>query len=533
MWQRLVVVALGVGLLGAACDLGVRVPSPTGGECRSDFDCPLDALCATGACVRVPRAGTFDLLLTPPNDSGYPKQQVTEVRVSAAAGSVGQLVLQAASVVSGRVLLPGSPPTSVRGRVEAVRAGEIPGTTLRVTAATTTVDGEAQYRVSLAPGVYDLRVFPEDPTLPPVLTFPGVDATRSVRRDLALPAAGDYRRVSGRVASSVAARLGFSDVLVQAFSTSNAPLSAVARTDELGRFVLAVLPGESTISLRVTRAPDGPTIPTVERTSVTLPGGDGVDVGTVALGLFEAPTPVVGRVTARDRDEPVRDATVIVSGRIGEGQWLEQRTTDASGEFVAALPPGRYALEIRPPNESELAIYTGPLLVPSSGTGSWPLGRKNALSGTLLGPDGRKPVAQALVEATRRGVVPSDTASWRYLRTTSTDAEGRYQLRLDPGVYDLSFAPEGQPLARLDVSGVTVGTEDVRVDGRLPEAMAVTGVLRDAAGRPFAGVAVEVFERTAGSSAPARVLGAGVSDAAGAYRVVVPTTAAALLLIRP
>ena len=519
--------AVGLAVWAAGCQLGVRVEPPAGGDCRSDFDCPLDALCTVGACVRVPRAGTFDLVLTPPNDTAYPKQQVAGVRLSASTSALGELVLQPAAVLTGRVIKPGGRASPVRARIEASRAGDIKGTSVRVTVATTLMDGDERYRLPLAPGVYDIRVFPEDPTLPPSLTFAQVDATRGAMFDLVLPADGDYRSVRGLVARNAAARLGIEGVLVQALSSTGTPLSALVRTDAVGRFSLSVLKGEASITLRVSGAVDGPSVPIVERARVVLPADGAVDVGVVVLGAFEEPTSLSGRVVARDRDSAaVAGATVIVSGHIGEGQWIEQLTTNSAGEFEASLPPGRYSLDIRPPIDSALAFYVGPLLVPSTGTGVWALEAKPSLTGSLVGPDGLRPVAQALVEATRRGAIMSDTGSWRYLRTTSTDAAGRYQLRLDPGVYDVAFLPEGKPLARVDVSGVTVPSEGARLDGRLPDAMVLTGALRDVAGRPFAGVAVEVYEHVDAASTPARVLGAGVTDATGVYRVVVPASVA-------
>jgi hypothetical protein len=512
--------SLGAALL-TGCLGGVPVSPPP--ECRSDFHCPLDAICANGSCVKVPRGASYHLALTPPNDSPYPKQHALGVRVSATLNTVPDLFLQSGSVFAGHVLVEGSADVlGLRARVEISRSGDIPGTVLRASAATAINEPSQRqrFRFVVAPGTYSVTAFLEDPLLPPIVSFDSVDLASSLEKDLVLPPIAALRRISGAVVRAEGTRAPVGNVTVQAFDASGVTTSGPTRTLADGRFVIYVLPTSSQHTVRVWRGAEGPRIPTVER-AVSV-SSSAVDVGFIAVGPFEPPVLVSARVIGKiDTGEsaPVAGALVTLSGEVGPGTWTESATTDTRGELRIEIPPGRYSVEIRPPLESELASKEAAIIV----TGHddelvLTLERKSRLSGVVTAPQGGA-AAGVLVQASRRASAAGSTTTWRYQKMTTTDDKGRYELRLDPGLYDLSFVPEGLPFARADLTSLSMRNEDRTFDQRLPDGVVLAGILRDPTGRALGGVAVEVYEPGERQS---RLVGAGATQTNGQYRIVIP-----------
>jgi hypothetical protein len=466
----------------------------------------------------------FDLAFTPPNDSGYPNQQVAGVRVAIPENAVPDQVLRTAVLFTGRVLMEGAPdPSGLRARVEAVRAGEIAGTSIRASAVTIVdpLSGRRLFKLSVPPGTYEVRVFPEDPDLPPYRMPAPLELTTSLEKDLVLPPLAAYRILRGQVVRG-SGGLAVAGALAQALDAGGLVASTVSRTGADGRFQIRLPPGDTvSYTLRVTRSTDGPKIPTVDW-PVTV--GSGLDIGTLSLGTFDDPVTVVGVVRGRPVEMgalPVAGATVRVTGAVGNGTWTEQVATGPSGEARLELPPARYTLEIRPPLESDHAHHTGTLVVAGETRVDWVLGRKGRLWGQVTDPAGRA-VPGILVQAVRRGALAPEADGFQYIRGVDTDAGGRYQILLDAGLYDLFFVPAGRPLARGEIVSFAMRSEDQRHDQRLPDGVVVSGVVRDIGGRPFPGVTVEVYGSAGTGGAAAKILGSGISDAGGRYRVVIP-----------
>jgi hypothetical protein len=507
-----------------SCDLSLRLPGPVP-ECKSDSDCAPQGVCAVGACVAVaPSSLLLDLAFTPPNDSPYLKQQVAGVRVAAGSGSIPDQVLKPAVTFSGRVLAEGTDTTGLPARVEVSRDGEIAGTQVRVSGVTVTdtISGDLTFRLAVLPGIYQVVIYPDDPSYPPVRLPSPIDLTTSVVKDLVLPARTAYLTVTGKVVRLPTDRRGVAGVAVQGLDPSSPAVSTVATTDTLGHFTLVFPPGTRIYTLRAARSSDGPLIPTVDRTGVLVDGN--IDIGLIVLGAYDSPVSFTGVVLGRtsgDDTAPVAGATVQLVGPVGNGTWSEQLTTDAQGQFQVSLPPARYEIDIRPPVASINANTTGVVVLSAASSNNWVLERKARLWGQVTDPDGL-PASGVLVQAVRRSSLAAESAAELDIRGVDTDGVGHYDLRLDSGIYDLSFVPQGKPLARGEVMNFAMSTDDMQHDVELPEGLAAAGVVRDETGKPFVGITVEVYLDPGGGNSVPRLLGTGITDQAGRYRVVIP-----------
>jgi hypothetical protein len=518
-------------LLGlAACQLGVVVPQRS--DCVSDLNCPQEAICTLGACVRVARGVVLDLGFTPPNDSGYPKQQVAGVHAVEPDNSIPDQILRPAAVFSGRVLTgAAADQAGIRARVEAQRRGDIAGTLLWASAATVSdpLTGHRLFRLSLVPGTYEVAVFVEDGSVPP-FRIASLPIPTSLEKDLYLPPLAAYRRVSGVVIQSATDRTPARGVQVQGFDPDGPTVSTVDRTGQDGRFTVLFPPGDAVYTLRVSRTADGPRVPTVERVGIVA--NTNLDVGAIELGTYDSPVVFEGVVRCRSGDGPavaVAGATVQLAGAVGSGTWVEQVTTGATGEFRVEVPPARYEIEIRPPLDSDFAFRKDARVISGRAREEWLLDRKARFFGKVSDSRGAA-VPGVFVQAVQRrsglaGNWPGQqSSSQQYVQGAETDAAGRYQIRLDPGIYDILFVPTGKPLARGELPSLAMSSEDQEHDHRLPEGLAVTGVVRDLTGRQFNGVTVEVYRTPGASATAAKLLGAGITDDLGRYRVVIPTT---------
>jgi protocatechuate 3,4-dioxygenase beta subunit len=181
---------------------------------------------------------------------------------------------------------------------------------------------------------------------------------------------------------------------------------------------------------------------------------------------------------------PLAGATVTLkpTGTLGSiPATARTATTDADGRYQAAnLADGDYTVEVARAGFETLA---GTAKVQGATTEDWLLeGKMVTLSGTVRGTGG-EPVKAALVSA-----CCTDRSA-----ETRTDAEGKYKLEVRGGHRDVYVR---------DAPGYAEAYQHVLVDGQAPvdfkldrlppQDAAVAGTVRDADGKPLAGIRVSV-----------------------------------------
>lgn len=137
--------------------------------------------------------------------------------------------------------------------------------------------------------------------------------------------------------------------------------------------------------------------------------------------------------------EPVVDAHVVVS--VAGGNSLDAYT-DARGRFVVeGIPPGEAELRIEAVGleTQTMELGAGRLALPMEGIRLVPAAASGLLRGTVLGFED-EPVRAVIT------ITPGD-------RSATVDAEGRFEIALEPGVYRL----------RIEASGYAAQTREVRL----------------------------------------------------------------------
>ena len=160
------------------------------------------------------------------------------------------------------------------------------------------------------------------------------------------------------------------------------------------------------------------------------------------------------------------------------------------------------------------------------------LKRRTLHKGRVRSADGL-PVPQVTVKATRQPGGPTDCASPSQGTTyTVTEFDGRFEMRLKPGMYQFDYEPApGSPAPRLTDFIVQVeDSDDPDVDTdpdavNLPRGALVEGDVKDVTGnRPIARALVRIFQprcTTAEACAsPPHLLAETLTDDNGHFRVV-------------
>lgn len=333
---------------------------------------------------------------------------------------------------------------------------------------------------------------------------------------------------------SVAAELEQSEpgLQVQAIEVETGEVvSSTAVTDDEGTFRLAIAPDAARYVLRVTAGTERPLFPTVTVDPALL-AGPSVRV--------RVPTPrrVSYRATVESREgEPLAGAVLTfvsddvfdVESGLG-GSFRATAQTDASGDVVVELLAGSYDVVVAPA-EADLAVESvlGVTIQPPP-TGGVLQGQlftvppRARLGGVVRSPDGQ-PVHDLNFEAVALGVFHEEDASLYNRSSEATlDADGRFELRLDRGAYDLYLrpAPEtGFPWVVLPDRAI--GSVDATLADRfdLEAPRPLSGEVVGPEGAPLENAEVRVFGRARGAERFVEV-GRGRTAADGTYRVWLP-----------
>ncbi|HTN51930.1 MAG TPA: carboxypeptidase regulatory-like domain-containing protein [Anaeromyxobacter sp.] len=355
------------------------------------------------------------------------------------------------------------------------------------------------------------------PTRLPLRLAPGALAAAGAD---ALPATFEGRVVSSRDGAGVAgADLTFSRGGAAASVRSDAGGAFRFQPPVPGRWLLAA----------VTAPGFFPFAPEWGHSPVQLEAAPGRHLRGIEVHLTPA-IALLGRVVDPERSV-VPGAEVRILGAADEAALVPIRdrfTTDARGEFRAAVPPGAI-LEARRdgflPGRAEvdpLAIVNGRITVVLR-TARGERGPGAPISGRVIAKGGA-PIPGALVVATRERFGAAEGASAQ----AATGEDGRFELPpLDPGSYRVAARAEGRAPATLH--RVAPGTRELLLE--LADGGRLRGCVRDAAtGTPIAPFTVLVFERRSGLRiVPERT--ASVLDPSGCYALhdLLPGSAAVVI----
>jgi len=274
--------------------------------------------------------------------------------------------------------------------------------------------------------------------------------------EVSLPDPSEYLRISGQVVESVSSPEPVPGAKVFARAPATGETSTTAYTDEDGWFEILVQPPEAddkgllkapAYEVHVRPSDANPVVPQVVAAEGMIFSED-QDLGLLEVGYMGPPSSVT--LAVQDPSglflaDRLGDTVVRVSGEIGMGTVLVEDVVDGAGIVVFDLPSGDYVVSVMPPADGDLALLQQPLCVAVDRpevTSALRLDHRPELSGWVLSPDG-SPVPGAEVTAvfTGKGAYPTTSPLPERRFITTTDDEGGYLLRLDPGQYRIIADP--------------------------------------------------------------------------------------------
>lgn len=511
--------ALAAALIGLTSGCSGKVANT---ECFNIHDCGNDGICFLGTC----RGRDYSIQqvyaeLTSPSTN---LTQQTEVPLDLSTG-YQRLHLDPALTVTATVTSADSSPHD--GWLVARRLNTLAGRGIVRRAA---VDATGACDLQLLPGSYDVSFVPNasktapglaaSPRLPPfafgTYVFDG-DTTTT----FAYPAAADMVEVTGRVRYSWADS-GVQEALVTGIgvdAVGDRVASCDSITDDTGTYTLVFPPG--TTQFWVTVRPDGNAI--VPETTVLaqpVPANPRV-LPDIVLGV--SPISVAASVVDASSRSPVPLAAAVYfeGTNVGalQATFAAQLTSDTSGNIgQATLLPGDYTITVVPAPSAPYALTTSQRRLFASSSGELlglPVGPKVHIEGRITANGGGPVVVGARVALTLRDA----PATREY--STPTDANGRYALDVDPGVYDFAVEPTlGSALPRYRVLASFDG--DQTVDIELYRATFVYGRVLDQSGQPVSGVNLSFYSSDFGSEQTPLLLGLAITDSKGEFIVALP-----------
>ncbi len=448
-----------------------------------------------------------------------------------------------------------SPQETVGGLLIATAPGVVPGTQLRseaVVQARQKVGEEWTFVLRVLPGVsYTVTFVPaDDPARGPLAQLPThvftaqfaqsqtgfqvllfskkeyLDA--SVQGVVFLDEAGTQPVRSARVSSAASGMKG-----------------TTAVTDDKGVFRVIAPPGTGPLTLRIEPGKDAPLFPIRE----FLYEGGVSELTSLAVPRFVVgPVPATREILVQvfsvvgQTLTPVPQALVEADGRAGDGLASGYSVTGSDGVARLVLLEGVYALSVVPPEGSPYAARVSALdLVanPDATVFHVPLSERATVKGTVVREDNGRPVPGAVVTLQSERLQAfegSPIAPREVTAGAQTDADGAFEVAVDPGVYAVTVIPPASSgLARFGQPGVDLTGGDATMTVRLRAGSLVRGQVVAAGSGSVPGAKVELFlpvsrgdaEPTfAGASfaSSLQTVGSAVTDAAGRFSVVVPDT---------
>ncbi len=545
-----VTLLVGFALAAAGCKPGARGASVTCAppECSSDTTLQLVAE------------------VDPPSDTHLVKQEFDAVTIDARTGRFA-LLLDPQVTLSGNVHVGATAQAKpVAATVVATRPARIKGRPDVVYQATVNpVDGNYTLVVSRTrPGEqYNVRVSTTDPSLvPPMQLAVVADHDQTVDFALASPLA--LPELHGVIRDSL--QQPVAGVQVQATtvpadaSTAPAAASTTTTTDSSGSFSIRLVPSPPAMVL-VTATPTTQAPPQLPSLTLLV---DTTRLGTansltanLSMPPLPAPAHVIYKVTGTGPSGAVvavTAATCVFTADVSDphatdGTKATYRTTAMTdpllGQVTVDLIPTEsgnrtYAVVVTPDATQPFGALTTTVNVAPQGGYGPPieLALRAQLSGRVLDPTG-KPLYNLMVVPSPSTVAaalgPTPYTATTTPQQSTADADGRFAVRLDHGLWDVGLMPPPDSmLPRLWLPTVDLTVHDVDVGAlTLPKGVLVHGVVQDPAGAPLPAADVRLYTVAAGNAdcavndrsclAPPRLRAEAASGSDGVVSVILPS----------
>jgi len=533
--------ALALAWLVPAVGLSGCVEGEVSGQpawlCVTDRDCDAGRVCDFSHCVAPGvNALTVHARLIPPANSGLVSQQVPELCF--ADGPDRLIHLLEPATLRGVVRPRGDSFTpNVPGELELRTPGDIPGLDYRfATVVHSGVDDQGDgFALRVLPGRHYRGSFrPDDRDIPSFAFEVLPEQVETGRLEVQLPAATDYVQLGGRLRAVDYTPVGGARIVALLADDS---VAGVATTEgQRGQFAMTLPPGLTSARLRISAPTDGIVFPDF----VTDPLAPSTDLDITIPELPAGIAPFDARVAVVAPDEegdltPMPGVTVTIVGDLGSGSLRRTGTTSADGVVSFLALPGAYECLVTTAPDSPFASWHGYVNLAGSPTellapdpARIELRRRAPLVGTILDDRG-EPVIGGEVHASRR--VERGTGHVLAIAPppfrTQISSDGRYQMLVDPGSYDVRVIPSkmsGAPPVVL--GGVVVGAGGLDLPFYLPS----PGLAHITVARPdgtyMPGVSVELYlpaaERRADEVEPPALLVRGTTGEQGFVDLLVP-----------
>jgi hypothetical protein len=574
-----------VGLIIASLQLGCGAPAtfqnnqnPVEQDCETDADCAADDELCSAYKVCMPRANGLVALgieLNPPPETNVENgRKLTQIEVPPwdlyyGADGLVRISYPEAVLMSGglRVFDDGRPLEAMQAMVTATRNSRLPGRPKVVVSKI--IDA---YRTYVRPSGQEVEDNPDFTMMLPAHVSHTIWATpqppydeifHPTSTELSMESDGalifmfgeadttDY--LSGVVVGALGG--GVPAVKVRAVDdVSGQYVSTVGITDELGEFILAVPRGLRTYKLTFSPSEENRWVPETTHDQVQCCEHDGntydtpQDLGEFILPAFPDPQTyyfALEGIETSGMPALVSEVTVTFETTVGQpggvtGKYIATATSNEAGVVTLDLVPGdtnenrKYKVTIITSPTSEFASEVrSEFEVGPSGAEIISLERRVPFTGRVSADS---PSLKDITVKARRNDNVEELSG--LLLSTVTDAEGRFNLLLDPGMYTLELQPPTSiPLPRwaLDVP------EFVQLDPNetvwnagiisIPAAAVLQVQVDSASGEsPLENVSVAVYLIDSACAVQlgdpceysAVLLGEAVTDANGHARLIVP-----------
>jgi hypothetical protein len=540
--------ALAIALLTAGCTKPAGKSAPS--ACQFDAQCT-DSLgkgsfCFLGTCRREHESLLVQLEAQPPVSSGLPPHQYPPVDLQHIGGA------QDLEIV----------PRRIAGYVQDARGGHALPARVVLESKVATIEGrplrfdeESDPANSPTPGLIDLLI----PDGPYSLTAILADGLRAAPTDTgptdsgAFPVGTHLTAVAGTVTAASPGVLKCLQARVVSCKPrpgfavrcgrDAVPITGPADVSEAdGAYALQYDQSYTgaQLHLEVAPSPDPSCAALVGPTVYRALGGNLGDFD-LDYGTYPAPTlvrvrPAVEGVFLPGAQLSIAATTLDGAPAASEVTYQAQGLAPPGGEIALYLPRGEHQLLVAGPAGSTLRHHRQPLTVAAQSISlDLPLLALPTLRGQVIRREDGRPVAGVAVSAQGADDELVPTLPLRTAQAT-TDAEGRFALRLEPSSTSYRIFFEAPPVLKLPSWSVVLeqmpsGDLDLPAPVELPFAQALSGTV--SGGAPgmiptqLGEVRVDVYwvaPPVGAREAEAILIGTGITDDEGNFQILLPKT---------